>query len=82
MFAGGLPPLVEACCGMGDGDWAGEGTLGLLEIAMGAEPATTWGVLCEAAGEPEMSPNLTLRPPGRPPTGPPLAMYVTEAARA
>ena len=54
---GGLPPLETAGCGMGDGDCAGEVTLGLLGIAMGAEPETTCGVLWVTAGESVIEPN-------------------------
>jgi len=35
---GGRPPLADGC-GMGEGDFAGAVTLGLLGIAMGAEAA-------------------------------------------
>ena len=55
---GGLPPLA-AGCGIGEGDCAGEETLGFPGIGMGAEPVD-WaicGVLWEAAGESVIEPN-------------------------
>jgi hypothetical protein len=53
---GGFPPLADGC-GIGEGDWAGEVTLG-LGIAIGADGVCAiWGVLWEAAGESVIDPN-------------------------
>lgn len=51
------PPLCWGIWGMGEGEWAGDMTLGLPPpgMAIGAAPPV-WGVLCETAGD-SLKPN-------------------------